>query len=458
MKILHINYSDKSGGAGIAAYRHNEAMNRIGLNSNMLVVLKMTRDNTIYVLRKNRVQLQVLDNLYNFLHSFVIRRFKPRADFCYALFGHRVDKHPLVQQADAIYLHWINASTLSIHGIERLLKTGKPIFWYMHDMYPLTGGCHHAFQCTKYDALTVYESIRPTKLYSRSYDPYTDSSVIEFGTNLKMAKKNQDTIAGNTINNCSVLAAFGNCNVGKTKLNDVYDYFAKQVKDVLAPGMLLLGYVKRHLDKDKDGNLKKFILNFLKDSDFNIEDVTLHEEEELITPELEQLIQKAPIADDAKSEMLKKGKITNTELTFTHRTGNSLYELSEEYESNGTMRFLGMGIILNFLLKNNQFVPIDEVETSIHYELLSYFIKVFLANSNQTSQMLLTTHDINLLNEEFIRRDTIWFTDKDEQGETNVVRLSALGLHKNLSPYNAYKQGKLVKLPFLGSQYFDLND
>lgn len=308
------------------------------------------------------------------------------------------------------------------------------------------------------ETLTVYESIRPTKLYSRSYDPYTDSSVIEFGTNLKMAKKNQDTIAGNTINNCSVLAAFGNCNVGKTKLNDVYDYFAKQVKDVLAPGMLLSGYVKRHLDKDKDGNLKKFILNFLKASDFNIEDVTLHEEEELITPELEQLIQKAPIADDAKSEMLKKGKITNTELTFTHRTENGLYELSEEYESNGTMRFLGMAIILNFLLKNNQFVPIDEVETSIHYELLSYFIKVFLANSNQTSQMLLTTHDINLLNEEFIRRDTIWFTDKDEQGETNVVRLSALGLHKNLSPYNAYKQGKLVKLPFLGSQYFDLND
>ena len=308
------------------------------------------------------------------------------------------------------------------------------------------------------ETLTVYESIRPTKLYSRSYDPYTDSSVIEFGTNLKMAKKNQDTIAGNTINNCSVLAAFGNCNVGKTKLNDVYDYFAKQVKDVLAPGMLLSGYVKRHLDKDKDGNLKKFILNFLKASDFNIEDVTLHEEEELITSELEQLIQKAPIADDVKSEMLKKGKITNTELTFTHRTENGLYELSEEYESNGTMRFLGMAIILNFLLKNNQFVPIDEVETSIHYELLSYFIKVFLANSNQTSQMLLTTHDINLLNEEFIRRDTIWFTDKDEQGQTNVVRLSTLGLHKNLSPYNAYKQGKLVKLPFLGSQYFDLND
>ena len=304
----------------------------------------------------------------------------------------------------------------------------------------------------------VYESVRPTKLYSRTYDSNTDSSIIEFGGNLKLSKKNQDTISGNTINNCSVLAAFGKSNVEKTKLNDVYDYFAKHVKDVLAPGMLLSGYVKKQLDKDENGDLKQFILKFLKASDFNIEDVALREEEEMITPELEQLIQQAPIDDKAKAEMLKKGKITNTELTFTHKAGNGLYELSEEYESNGTMRFLGMAVILNFLLKKNQFVPIDEVEASIHYELLAYFIKVFLANSCGTSQMLLTTHDINLLNEEFIRRDTIWFTDKDEQGETKVLRLSSLGLHKNLSPYNAYKQGKLVKLPFLGSQYFNLNE
>lgn len=308
------------------------------------------------------------------------------------------------------------------------------------------------------ETLTVYDSIRPTKLYSRSYDASSDSSIIKFGVNLKMTKKSQDVISGNTINNSSVLAAFGKSNVERTKLNDVYDYFAKQVKEVLAPGMLLSGYVKSRLDKDESGDLKKFILNFLKASDFNIEDVILREEEKLITPELEQLIQNAPIGDDAKADMLRRGKIPNTELTFKHKAGDRLYDLSEEYESNGTMRFLGMAVILNFLLKTNRFVPIDEVETSIHYELLAYFIKVFLANSEGTSQMLLTTHDINLLNEDFIRRDTIWFTDKDEFGETKIVRLSSMGLHKNLSPYNAYKQGKLVKLPFLGSQYINLND
>lgn len=145
----------------------------------------------------------------------------------------------------------------------------------------------------------------------------------------------------------------------------------------MAPGMLLSGYVKSRLDKDETGDLKKFILNFLKASDFNIEDVVLHEEEELITPELEQLIQNAPIDNEAKAEMLKKGKITNTELTFKHKVGDKLYDLSEEYESNGTIRFLGMAVILNFLLKTNRFVLIDEVESSIHYELLAYFIKVF---------------------------------------------------------------------------------
>lgn len=329
-------------------------------------------------------------------------------------------------------------------------------FYVNQSKYILSFELDQAHICS--EKLIVYDSIRPTKLYSRSYDASTDSTTIEFGINLNLTKKSQDIISGNTINNSSVIAAFGKSNVEKTKLNDVYDYFSKVVKDALTPGMLLSGYVKNHLDKDENGNLKRFILSFLKASDFNIEDVALHEEEELITPELEQLIQSAPIDDDAKSEMLKKGKLTNTELVFTHNAGDNLYSLSEEYESNGTIRFLGMAVILNLLLKEKKFISIDEVETSIHYELLAYFIKVFLANSNQPSQILLTTHDINLLNEDFIRRDTIWFADKNALGETEIVRLSSLGLHKNLSPYNAYRQGKLVKLPFLGSQYFNLND
>ena len=312
-------------------------------------------------------------------------------------------------------------------------------------------------KCICSEELVVYDTYRPTKLYSRNYDEHSDSTKIEFGTKLKLTKKSREAILGNTINNSSVLAAFGKSNAERTRLNDVYEYFANQVKDALSPAMSLSSYVKSKLNNDDTGDLKKFILGVLRASDFNIDDVSLQEKEELITPELEQLIKNAPIQEEAKAEMLRKGKITNTQLAFRHRAGDKTYDLSEQFESKGTIRFLGLSVILNHLLKTDSCVLIDEVETSIHYELLSYFIKLFLANSDGTSQLLLTTHDINLLDEDFIRRDTVWFTDKNEMGETKVWRLSSLGLHKNLSPYNAYKQGKLVKLPFLGSPYINLN-
>lgn len=69
------------------------------------------------------------------------------------------------------------------------------------------------------------------------------------------------------------------------------------------------------------GDLKRFVLDFLKASDFNIEDVTLHKQVQPITPALETVIQNAPIDKEAKSAMLRNGKIMNTELTFKHTAG-----------------------------------------------------------------------------------------------------------------------------------------
>ncbi len=268
------------------------------------------------------------------------------------------------------------------------------------------------------ESLIVYESTRPTKLYKRTFNSHTDSSVVEFSESLKMRKKDQTIISGNTMNNCSVLAAFGYSNVEKTKLNEVYDYFFRQVREALQPNILLSEYAKNYLMKDEDDKLKNFILQLLKASDFNIDDIDVREEEEPV---------------------------------FSHRSGNRSYKLPERYESNGTLRFMGIAVVLHHLLNNHDFFPIDEVESSLHRELLSYFIKVFLVNSKGLSQLLLTTHDTSLLDEDFLRRDIIWFADKDEMGETHIIRLSSLGLHKNVSPYKAYMQDKLVKLPFFNS-------
>jgi AAA15 family ATPase/GTPase len=305
------------------------------------------------------------------------------------------------------------------------------------------------------ESLIVYTSARPTTLYKRIYQLESDHTEVSFGAKAGIDKATQRAIEGNTTNNCTVMAAFGQSNAHVSKLNDVFDFFLSGMQNILTPRDYLSFDVKNELKNDKDGKKKRFLLQLLKASDFNIVDMTLDEREEPITPEMEKTIKSAPISEEAKIEMLRRGTIKYDDIMFMHTGEDGEYELHEGLESAGTHRFLGMSVVLYYVLHENNFIPIDEIETSIHYELLAYFIKLFLANSEGSSQLLMTTHDINLLNEDFIRRDVVWFTDKSSQGATQLKRLSSLGLHKTMNPYNAYKQGKLVDLPFLGSIYLE---
>jgi glycosyltransferase involved in cell wall biosynthesis len=62
--------------------------------------------------------------------------------------GTDITRLPEFRQADVIHLHWINQGMLSLKGIKKILDSGKPVVWTMHDMWPLTGICHHARHCT----------------------------------------------------------------------------------------------------------------------------------------------------------------------------------------------------------------------------------------------------------------------------------------------------------------------
>ena len=309
------------------------------------------------------------------------------------------------------------------------------------------------------ETLQVYSSVQPTLLYKRTYNAEKDVTDIVFGGKVGLVKKSREAIEGNTINNRTVIAAFGKSNVEKSRLNLVYEFFSRRIAHIMYPQNSLMGFTKRRMKRDRDGRLKKFILHFLKASDFNITDIAIHKEEVGISPEMELLIKNTSVMPEKeKEEILKKGSLPSDEMFFIHHTSNGDKELYEELESRGTKRYMGLATILYDLLVHGVVLPIDEIETSIHYELLSYFIKVFLVNSKRGGQLIISTHDINLLDEDYIRRDVIWFTDKNECGETQLIRLSTLGLHKTLSVYNAYRQEKLVNLPFLDSIYMDMDE
>ena len=227
------------------------------------------------------------------------------------------------------------------------------------------------------EVLQVYSSVQPTLLYKRTYNAEKDATDIVFGGKVGLVKKSKEAIEGNTINNRTVISAFGKSNVERSRLNLVYEFFSQRIVPIMYPQSSLMDFTKRRITRDRDGRLKKFILHFLKASDFNISDIAIHEEEVNITPEMELMIKNTSgMPEKAIEEILKKGTLHSDEMFFVHHTSNGDKELYEELESRGTKRYMGLATILYDLLVHGVILPIDEIETSIHYELLSYFIKL----------------------------------------------------------------------------------
>lgn len=305
------------------------------------------------------------------------------------------------------------------------------------------------------ERLVFYPSTQPALLYERCYNEEKELVEIQWGTRLGLSKRSQSIVEGNTLANSSLLGAWSKSNTEMSHLNTLYEYFDSRMMPPILSNLSLVNLAKDELKGSEEA--RQFIQRFLTASDFNISNIELKEEHIPIDEKvLSGIIAALPISEQEKQDILAEGGVKNQRLIFSHKTSKGVYKLDQDFESGGTLQMLGLAALLYNLLSKHRFVLIDEVEQSLHYELLSYFIRAFLASSEGTSQILLTTHDLNLLDEDFIRRDAVWFTDKDEEGVTTLKRLTDFGLHKHSSVYNAYRQNKLVSLPFLGSQYLSV--
>lgn len=151
MRVLIINTSERIGGAAVAANRLMESLKNNGIKAKMLVRDKQTDQITVVGLKRNWLQV------WNFMWERIVilkaNRFKKHNLFAVdiANTGTDITALPEYQQADVIHLHWINQGMISLHTIRKMLESGKPIVWTMHDMWPCTGICHHARECTKYE-------------------------------------------------------------------------------------------------------------------------------------------------------------------------------------------------------------------------------------------------------------------------------------------------------------------
>ena len=150
MRVLIVNTSERIGGAAIAAGRLVEALKNNGIKAKMLVREKQTDRLSVIGLNKN--WWKVWQFIWERILIWKENRFKKHNLFAVdiANTGTDITVLPEFQAADIIHLHWINQGMLSLNDIRKILQSGKPVVWTMHDMWPCTGICHHARECDKY--------------------------------------------------------------------------------------------------------------------------------------------------------------------------------------------------------------------------------------------------------------------------------------------------------------------
>ena len=147
MRILIVNTSERTGGAAVAASRLMEALCNYGVKAKMLVRDKETQSLTVSALPgQRRSQCHFLwERFVIWLHLHFRRQHLFDIDIANA--GTDITRLPEFQEADVIHLHWVNQGMLSLKDIRKILESGKPVVWTMHDIWPATAICHYARGC-----------------------------------------------------------------------------------------------------------------------------------------------------------------------------------------------------------------------------------------------------------------------------------------------------------------------
>lgn len=151
MKVLLVNTSERMGGAAVACNRLMIALNKQGIEAQMLVRDKQSDLPEVTGLGLGRWSL-----LWKFVWERIViwkaNHFKKNNLFSVdiANTGTDITKYPAFQEADIIHLHWINQGMLSLKNLGSIFSSGKPVVWTMHDLWPATGICHYSRRCTNY--------------------------------------------------------------------------------------------------------------------------------------------------------------------------------------------------------------------------------------------------------------------------------------------------------------------
>ena len=299
------------------------------------------------------------------------------------------------------------------------------------------------------EKLIYYPGIQPLEIFLRKLN--NNVSEINFNKEIKISSAAKKEISAKCLSNMSLFAAYNKVNVSVPILEIVITWMKKQFMASVEPDVLLEKYTEDMIMKDN--SIKDYILHFLTESDFNITDFKTIFEDKPVPENVITFIMNSDVPNEEKERLKKDRTIKVTKTQFKHKVFDENgdmheFELPSDLQSKGTLRTMGISGVMKNAIKENAFIAIDEIESSLHPKLVEFFIENFLIQSRY-SQLLITTHYDGLLEEEdLLRNDNIWFTNKKMSGSTELYSLSDFkGVNRITSLQKAYKYGKFGAVP-----------
>lgn len=292
--------------------------------------------------------------------------------------------------------------------------------------------------------LQAYFTKMPRKLFSRHLSE-AGETIIEDSTTFPILKEVRNLIGERIL----ILSFFSQADQSKTgkEARIITDWFRDKLEFVnRSPGaeplQMLSGEI---LDGVQGTDYQRAVIRQIMSkadtglSSVEIEHLPVNNEAFL---EVAQKVLSSDIIESLKVDSLKH-------VAFKHRTSKGAYEVPAE--SDGTMQLFILSGYIAKALDCGDILFVDELDASLHPDLATALISLFLDNAinDSKAQLIFTAHNPCLMNNELMRRDEFWITRKNEDGISELYPISDYKARKGESIESAYMQGRYSGAPLI---------